>query len=427
MTPPTPHSDAPADVQAALTRMRANDPAMRCAALEQLTDRAPAEVVDRVAARALTDSDAGVREEAARWLMDRAMASAATEVAPQIASDNITTRNLAGEVLAEMGAVAVSPLLRYLDDPDPHVRKFTLDVLAQIPTAAEIVEVIAARLRDEDDNVRLAAIAALGQLGASEYADALAALYDDTPLARPDIVHAMGAFGPEADLELLERALSDDNPVVQLAAAEALASHDAPGVLDLLLRQVEAVDPMARPIVLSSIVERMETRPEPAPALPEALKSYLLDMLSDPSADYRQAAARGLRYFSDEQTVESMLAHAGQDDALDVELFDTLLQHPEPFAPLRRATSSNRIDEGAAATFTLGLLAQDAISAPALRQIGGFLQRHFHTLSADDKMTAIHLCQQMDRPELRPVLDAAQSDPDPSISAFADDVAPAHS
>jgi hypothetical protein len=41
-------------------------------------------------------------------------------------------------------------------------------------------------------------------------------------------------------------------------------------------------------------------------------------------------------------------------------------------------------------------------------------------------MTAIGLCQQLDRPELHPVIEAAQSDPDPSIRAFAEDIAVPH-
>ncbi len=422
----SPLSDAAPEAHPLHDALATEDATVRSAAFDELIADDPPDITRSVAAAALADADAGIREEAARWLTEHRTPAVAAKVAPQIGSDNITTRNLAGEVLADMGACAIQALVAFVDDPDHDVRKFALDVLAQIPEAVSVTDVIAERLEDDDANVRLAAVAALGALGAAEHGDELRALYDADPLARPDVVTAMGAFGAKGDFALLERALSDDNPVVQLSAAEALASQDGPGVLERLLRQVERVNPMARPIVLNSIIERCERLPAAAVDLPDTLEPHLQEMLADPSSAYRCAAARGLRFFSTEQTVESMLAHAGEDDDLDVELFQTLTRHPNPFAPVHRATSANRMDPGAAATFTLGLLAQEAIPPDAFTRAGSFLQRHFDRLSADDKMTAIGLCEQLGRPELQPVIEAAQSDPDPSIRAFADDLAVPH-
>ncbi len=402
---------------------RADDPEQRSQALEHIARTAPSATVAAVAAEALADADAGIREQASYLLVEQPTLEDAEHVAPHIASEDITTRNLAGEVLVQMGTVAVEALAPYLADDDHDTRKFAIDVLAQLPDAARpLAPEIAKALDDPDANVRLAAIAALGELGAAEYSDELRARYDEHPLARPDVVHAMGAFGPQADLELLEDALGDENPVVQLAATEALSTLHAPEILDLLLRKVDDVDPMARPVVLNGIVERCQTQQAP-PELPARLKVYFLDMLSDPSPEYRCAAAQGLRFFSDEGTFEAMLAHAGHDDDLDMELFKTLTTHPEPFLPVYRTTETGQMDGGTAATFTVGLLAQGAVQEPYMARAGTFLQRHFEALSADDKMTAIGLCQQLDRPELQGVLLAAQSDPDPSISSFAADTA----
>lgn len=426
MSYPPPSTDPASDRphRAYLDDLEASDPDVRHAALEHLAQEAPPSVIIPAAAEALADPNAGVREQAAHLLTSLGTEAAAEQVAPHIASPDITVRNLAGEVLVQMEATAVPTLIPYLDDPDHDVRKFAIDVLAQLPEAAQpAVDPIAACLDDDDANVRLAAIAALGTLKATEYVEALRDLYYREPLSRPDVVHAMGTFGDKADLALLEDALGDENPVVQLAAVEALSTQDAPEIVDLLLRQVEAVDPMARPIVLNSIIERCEAYPNHLEALPPSLLSYMLDMLSDPSTEYRCAAARGLRHFADEHVFEEMLAYAGHDDDLDMELFKTLTTHPTPFFPLVRAAETDTMDKGAAAAFTIALLAQEAISTETFPRVGAFLQRHFDKLSADDKMAAIGLCQRLGHPALQGVIHAAQADPDPTISAFATDTA----
>ena len=221
-----------------LARIENADAFERLDALDALSLEADEHTVAQAAARLLADADPGVREEAARLLENLATEEAAALVVPYIASEDITVRNLAGEVLVKIGAAAVEALAPALDDDHHDVRKFAIDVLAQLP-AQRLADRIAARLHDDDDNVVLAAVDALGDLRATEHHDALRALYDHRPLARPSIVAALGAFGSEVDLDLLEQALDDEDPVVQYTAAEALAQQHLPGVLGLLLRKID--------------------------------------------------------------------------------------------------------------------------------------------------------------------------------------------
>jgi hypothetical protein len=381
-------------------------------------------MIARTAAPLLADSDPGLRERAAHLLMSLSdQRAAAAEVAPYIAHDNITTRNLAGEVLVDLGRPAVDALAPYLRDDDHDVRKFAIDVLAQLP-ADGLAHDIADRLDDSDANVRLAAVDALGTLGAWQYSAALLDLYADEPLARPDILHAMGRFGPHANLSLLERGLQDDQPVVQLAAAEALASQDDPEVIDLLLEQVDEVAPMARPVVLHSIITLCTNYPQYQHTLPGKLKHAFLGMLDDPDSTYRCAAASGLQWFVEDDAYTAMLAHAGHDDELDMALFTTLLQHPAPFEPLHRAAMAGDMPIGPAATFTVGLLAKGGLSDDALGRAGAFLQQHFNALDVDDKVTTLGLCQQLDCAALDGVVEAALSDPHPDVQTLAADMAP---
>lgn len=394
------------------------DPFERSAALEGLLFEADEPVVVQTAAKLLSDTDPGVRENAARILIAMGSEDAASKTLPHIASRNITVRNLAGEVLAQIGAPAIPALLPAVTDADKDVRKFAIDVLAMLP-AHHVADDIAARLDDRDGNVVLAAVDALAALRSVEHAGRLRDLYAREPLTRPGIVAAFGAFGSSENLDLLETALGDEDPVVQFAAAEALASQDAPEVLDLLLRKVDEVDPMARPVVLGSIVKICQEQPERADYLPETVKGYLIEMLDDLDPAYVQEAVHGLRFFLDAESLDALLAHTGEDDQVDLEIFKMLAPFPDALSLVVRAAESERMSPETGANFVLGLLAQQVLSEEDLPAVGEFLSAAFEPLDAETKMAALNLCAQLQHPALHPVLQAGLNDLDPMISSFA--------
>ncbi len=404
-----------------IARIEHADAFERLEALDALGMEADAHTVAQAAARLLADEDPGVREEAAMLLENLATAEAAVLVVPYIASDDIRVRNLAGEVLVKMGAPAVEALAPAIDDDHHDVRKFAIDVLAQLP-AQHLAGRIAAHLDDHDDNVVLAAVDALGDLRAVEHHDALRVLYDRHPLARPGIVAALGAFGSEADLSFLEHALADEDPVVQYAAAEALAQQHDPEVLDLLLRKIDGVDPMARPIVLSSIIKFNEMHPDRA-VMPESIKGYLLEMFDDFDLEYRCAAVHGLQFFLDGETVDGMMARAGQDDMLDVEMFKTLAAYPDIFHRIVENVEAGRVTAQNAMGFVLGFLAQQLIPEEDIDEVSRFVTAQFEALDAETKVAAIGLSQNLQHPALHVVIHAGLADLDAEVNEFAADAA----
>ncbi|MFQ5571133.1 MAG: HEAT repeat domain-containing protein, partial [Rhodothermales bacterium] len=84
-----------------LARIEHADIFGRLDALEALQMEADERTTARAAGRLLSDEDPGVREQAARLLIETATQEAAAQTVPYIASDDITVRNLAGEVLIQ--------------------------------------------------------------------------------------------------------------------------------------------------------------------------------------------------------------------------------------------------------------------------------------------------------------------------------------
>ena len=398
------------------------DPFERIAALEAVGLSASPEELAEAAGRLLADPDPGVRDAAARHLTALGSHEAAERALPYIASTDITVRNLAGEVLTQIGAPAVPVLAGAVDDADKDVRKFAIDVLALLPAQA-LVGCIAARLDDPDANVRLAAVDALAALGAAEHADALRALYDREPLARPSIIMALGSFGGATDLAFFAQALADEDPVLQFATAEALAEIDRPDVLDLLLDKVATVDPMARPVMLASIVRLLEARPDQATGAPAEVETYLREMLADVDDTYVTAAIRGLRLLDVEATLDDALAAAGRSDRIDVELFTTLLAVTDPLGRLIDAWERGLLGADAAAQFVLGLLMQEALPLAGWAAAADFVAARYADLDADTKIAAVSLSHRLGHPALVAIVAAGLRDPDPSARTFAQDAA----
>lgn len=406
-----------------LQQMGLPDPAERIAALEALSVREDdLTFLIEAAVHSLADPDPGVREYAARLLVDHAGETAAARTAPLIAHTDIAVRNLAGEVLAAMGRPAIDALVPYLDAADKDVRKFALDVLALLP-AAPAAPYIALRLVDADPNVRFAAIDALGSLRASTYAPDLRAMYAREPLARPGIVAALGAMGGTRNQAFITAALDDPDPVVQLAAAEALAAFDDPALRDVLLDRAGTVHPLAQSVVLASIVRLHRAHPRHRDVLPAHVRPMLEAMLDDPDPEYRRAAVAGLRDDVDAATVDRLLEHAGADDAVDVEILAALSTCPEAFMRLLQATYDERIAVPTAVEFTLALTAGRAIPEEELADVARFLCTHFRVLDADLKLAAVNVSQRLAHPALHSVVQAGMQDVDPAVTAFAQDAA----
>lgn len=410
------------------------DPNERLAALEALSARDDASsFLLEAAVRLLADPARGVREHAARVLLTLAGPRAAAAVAPLIAHADIGVRNLAGEVLAQLGKPAVDALAPYVDHADKDVRKFAIDVLAQLP-AERLAPYIALRLADADPNVVLAAVDALGALRAAAYGPDLRALYGRMPLARPNVVAALGAMAGERNLAFLEDALDDEDPVVQLAAAEALSGYDTVHVLEALLRKAETVHPMAQPVVLAAIVRLQEQHRETVPALPPRLRPAFAAMLDDTDATYRRAAVRGLRSThaaggdgsssDDDDSVAALLAgHAGQDDTVDVAIFEALAELPGAFNHLLQAATDGRLAVPTAVDFALGLVARRAVPEEEFSDVTRFVRAHFRLLDTDTRLAALNVAHRLAHPALNELLRDGLDDLDPAVRTFAQEAA----
>jgi HEAT repeat protein len=262
-------------------------PAERLAALEAAV---PGPDRDRAILLALVDEALPVR--------DRAIRLAARHVEPAVLGalvadgENAVRRNAGLSALERQGPYAVPHLTVMLGDADPELVMFALQSLSRIgyaPAGRSILPL----LGHADPNVAQSAIEAVGQLRTREAVPALLKLVDGELWLQLAAINALGAIGaPEAVRPLL--ALVPDSVLAE-PAVQALRSIAAPESLETLVGLLPLVGERAlRDPLLLAIAVVIELHPDPAPLLAaagtalaasEEATTYLARMVTAPALD----------------------------------------------------------------------------------------------------------------------------------------------
>jgi HEAT repeat protein len=301
-------------------------PAERLAALD-----AAAQGPDRECAilLALEDESLPVR--------DRAIRLAARYVEPAVLGamvadgENAIRRNAGLSALERQGPYAVPHLTVMLGDSDPELVMFALQSLARIgyaPAGRSILPL----LNHQDPNVAQSAIEAVGQLRTREAVPALLKLVDGELWLQLAAINALGAIGaPEAVGPLM--ALVPDSVLAE-PAVQALRNIAAPESLEAMLTLLPSVHERALldPLLLAIAVV-IDLHPDPAPLLVGAgsalsgstdVSEYLLHALSaPPPEDGQEGDSDSL------QRAAATLAVAGGLDALLPHLVARLAADPD--------------------------------------------------------------------------------------------------
>ncbi|MFZ1083276.1 MAG: HEAT repeat domain-containing protein [Candidatus Kryptoniota bacterium] len=386
------------------------------------------------AAYLLTDTDRGVREAASRLLVLCSSEKSASLTAAHILSTNISVRNLAGDTLVRMSKAAVPALIPYIDSADKDVRKFAIDLLAQLPASQEALQRIAVHLSDPDENIICASIDAIGDLRAESYLDQVMALFEKEEYARPNIVNALAKFPDKIQLQYFENALSDRDPVVQLAAAEALAAQKNGDVMTVLLRKLDQVSDLAKPVLLHSLIVLLESDDfrgdiPSGEFSPQSLKEYLIKMLDDTDPAYVRAAVRGLRHFFDKNVLEILISHLGKSESVDNAISLILKDHIDEVFSIILKSGDRKENITPIVKMIISLIQNIAekgnhdIYFKKIEDMFDFISKGFMDIDVDTKISALTVCDSIGLPSAVKLVKAALGDEEFAVKSYALDLA----
>ena len=295
--------------------LASQDPEVRRVAVGELTQLGQASTASLI--RALGDEDWRVRKEATRAILDM---PPTRELAQAVASalqpnDNVGLRNAAVEALAALGQAAVDALTEETVRLDVDGRKLAADALGQSRNPAAVVplRVLAA---DNDLNVRVAAIEALGHVGSSrtgEFVDLIyQALNADEPIERLSALESANELGLNLDWRRVRTLLGD--PWLQRAIWSAACHMNDTDSAEMLACVADRCLDSDFPLAVLAIANRISRDTKALPIVRATLacmsaerREWLAQLLNGDVAEHRQAAVLVLAAIGDQGSARTVL------------------------------------------------------------------------------------------------------------------------
>lgn len=193
-------------------------------------------------------------------------------------ADNAGRRNAAVEALVGMGRNAVPIISLSLNNKDPEVRKFLVDILGEIrdPGSADAV---LRMTRDPVENIKLSAVEALGAVGGDRaFMGLLSLLSGDDVSIQFGALHALGRIGRPIPLDLIKPLL--EKKILRRAVYDVLGWSKTPEAAELL---AEGILDSARSTKQAAV--RALARVSEESGLEEVVERHVKARLSDQPLD----------------------------------------------------------------------------------------------------------------------------------------------
>ncbi len=267
------------------------------------------EIVSLIA-KLVTSKDKGIQSLAIDCLKnipDEFKPVASQNIAPLVASDNIEHRNIASDILVNYNDLCYDALKQYLKHPIADVRQFALDIWGNIGSKKDW-DIVHSMLEDENKNVVVSAIMALGNIKVAEAIDDLIKKYDEDDEYKPFVLNSLGKIGGEKARDFILRIINTEtDQLLQLAAIDALAYFEVDAdFVSYLLKKLLQSPPRVQPYFLKTVcnigkkyanfVER-----------PKELKEIARNALKDEDIEIRKAALNALGNSYDVLDVDSLI------------------------------------------------------------------------------------------------------------------------
>jgi HEAT repeat protein len=264
----------------------------------------------------LSDNDKGVRNAASMFIINSQDSRLSKYVVPFIASNDISVRNLAGEVLLKLGSNAVDAMIEFDHQNNDDTLKFILDILGLIGDQRASLFVMGILSASENDNVILACIEALGNLRYENSVEVLMLFYDRNELYKPTIVEALGKIGSTEALGFLTSKFSQEDELTQYSILESLGFLGNIETFFFLLEQVNNVSgPLVIPLITS--LAKLKDRFSLDIPFDNKMKSLLVYTINEGTLENKKVAFDLIESFDDKDILVASLSLYGEDPELD--------------------------------------------------------------------------------------------------------------
>ena len=277
----------------------------------------------------LQKKDKGLRSALSHFFIQHKCYLVADKLTEFISSDDISLRNIAGEILISYGGFAVDSLIKFLKKTKDAIDlKFAADILAEIHDKKVEQAVLELIKQTDNENVLISYIEALGNNRSVQSVDLLILLYNQNEILKPYIINALGKIGTLKAFNFILQQYNDEDDLVKYMIIESLGDIGNEESFFFLLSELQNVTtPFIPPIV--EAVYKLHVRYGFDIPFDEKVKRALLIMLNHKEADYRKVGAKLLDEFDDSEIISEALKHYGTDSEFDGVIYHKLLLNKE--------------------------------------------------------------------------------------------------
>lgn len=277
----------------------------------QAGDAGLAEAVPLLCER-IKSENIGVQEAAEYALRKIRGPEAIRHLLPLLKSDDAPVRNVAMDILREIGVDGISVMQNDLRGEDPDLRIFIADILGYCRGYQSALLLADALLKDPEVNVRYQAAVSLGNLAFPESVGCLCQAMTDEEWVQFAVVEALAKINDPAAINALIKLLPVSSPLVSSAIIDALGELGDVKIIPMLFNALENVSVVLRHKIVKSIVRVLSGRSLSllAPKSQERLREYLLDALTDNDEEIQVAALQGLSAIGTTESSQDIIALA---------------------------------------------------------------------------------------------------------------------
>ncbi|MFZ1289113.1 MAG: HEAT repeat domain-containing protein [Melioribacteraceae bacterium] len=278
----------------------------------------PDKVVEYLTQKLILD-DNGVKDTLARILSSNKNPNIPQYLVPYISSDNISTRNLAGEILLNRKNESIKVMMEYLPSANDDDKKFIIDILGLIGNPEAAYEIISILKYSRDENVILACIEALGNVKSEDAIDEIIAVYDRNELFRPTIIEALGKIGTEECIDFINENYYGVDELTKYSLIESLGEIGNEKSFNMLINDIQYLEGPFKWVAIETIGKLEEKRNLQLPS-DIALKNSLLETLQTADLQYKKSAVRLISQFEGDNIVEHLFSIFANDEEIDNKL-----------------------------------------------------------------------------------------------------------
>ncbi len=316
-----------------LSNLNSEDPSERSSAVESLINEDLSEDVVKTLCNMLDDPDKGVRNSVDYLLSSNQNSYIPHYLVKYISSDNINTRNLAGEILLKIGSSSTKAMLKRLKDSNDDDIKFLVDVLGLIGDEKAAPPILEILQKNKNENVVLACIESLGNLKYPEALDTIISLYDVNELYRATIFEAIGKIGSSKALDFITSKFQSEDDLTKFSMIESLGLIGNEETMYFLISVLTELNgPLIWPI-LEAVFSLKEKFNLDVP-FDERMKNLILNTIDEADTKYKKTAAKLITAYDSKEIMPACLKIYGEDFETDEMIKPKIFEVPGEFFQL---------------------------------------------------------------------------------------------